>query len=541
MSALQHLGGGIAGQNVDQMARAEIFAGPQNGRQSLAHGVGGVEHQGGTGAQIAIAARLGRLVEIAQQHLTAAARRLGQTQKRIQPGVISLLAVKRRRPLVNLRAAQANVVGAIQRHRLGRQAVTPGAANLLVIAFDRLRQIGMGDPADIGLVDAHAKGNRRHHDQPVLLLKAHFDQPPRLGVHAGVVIARRMARLTQGLGQHLGLGPRAAIDDARLAPAGSGKAEDLVARLVLDGKGQVDVGPVKAAQKGRGLFAVEQAGDNLGPGFLIRRGGKGGQRHAKCAAQVADPQVIGAEIMAPLADAMRLIHRDQIDIDPAQQGHGARRRQPLRRDVQQFQPPIVQRLKDILGFLIGIARGQRPRLDPHRLQRAHLIAHQGNQRRDDDGHPVTTQGRQLKTQRFPAARRHDGQCVAPRHHGIDDLFLTRTVIRETKDRVQKGPGVAHVFINLHPSASGPAVVKALLEVVDDHNAQRDDGEQHDQRGQVDAAGDRDQLAKAGIQRLQQALQGRPDLLDQRLAQVQDLKVDQPGHDDMGQHDPAGNV
>ena len=31
----------------------------------------------------------------------------------------------------------------------------------------------------------------------------------------------------------------------------------------------------------------------------------------KAAAQLADPQVIGAEIMAPLADAMRLVHRDQ--------------------------------------------------------------------------------------------------------------------------------------------------------------------------------------------------------------------------------------
>jgi hypothetical protein len=49
----------------------------------------------------------------------------------------------------------------------------------------------------------------------------------------------------------------------------------------LTRKGQVDVRPVEAAQEGRGGLAVEQAGDDLGPRFLIRRGGEGGQRHAQ--------------------------------------------------------------------------------------------------------------------------------------------------------------------------------------------------------------------------------------------------------------------
>ena len=39
----------------------------------------------------------------------------------------------------------------------------PGAAQFLIIGLDRFRQAGMGDEADVGLVDAHAEGDRRGH------------------------------------------------------------------------------------------------------------------------------------------------------------------------------------------------------------------------------------------------------------------------------------------------------------------------------------------------------------------------------------------
>jgi len=146
----------------------------------------------------------------------------------------------------------------------------------------------MGDPADVGFVDAHAKGDGGHHDQPVLLLKADFDMAAGLGLHPAVIEGGGMAFGAQGGGKRFGLGPRGAIDDAGLAAPGGGKGQKLVARAVLDGEGQVDVGPVKAAQEAVGGDAIKQAGDNLGPGFLVGGGGEGGQRHAQGAAQLAD-------------------------------------------------------------------------------------------------------------------------------------------------------------------------------------------------------------------------------------------------------------
>ena len=103
----------------------------------------------------------------------------------------------------------------------------------------------------------------------------------------------------------------AAVDDAGLALAGGGEVEDLAARAVLDREGEVDVGPVEAAQEGRGRGAVEQLLDDLVAGFGIGRGGEGGERHVERAAQLADAQVVGAEIVAPLAHAMRLVDGDQ--------------------------------------------------------------------------------------------------------------------------------------------------------------------------------------------------------------------------------------
>ena len=334
----------------------------------------------------------------------------------------------------------------------------------------------MRHPADIGFVDTHAKSHGRHHDQPVVLLKPDLDAATIFRVHPGMIVAGRMFRIAQGLRQYLGLVAGRAIDDARLPAPRPGKTQNLVARLVFDGKRQMDVRAVKAAQKDLGLLAVKQPRDNLGAGFFIRRGGKRRQWHAQSPAQVADPQVIGAKIVAPLRHAMRLVHRDQADANPAQHAKRARRCQPLWRDVQQLQPPCVQCCIDRLGFLIGIARGDRPCLDPRRLERPHLIAHQGNQRRDHHRHPGAAQRGQLKTQRFSTTGRHDRQHIAVGQHRINDLGLTGTIARKAENRRQKRVRVVH----------GPGSGQRE-HVVIDHRAQGKHHQQHDQRGKIDAS------------------------------------------------------
>ena len=405
------------------MACAKPFVSAQHCRQRLAHRRGAVKHLGRFVAQVAGAAGHFGFAKIPQQRLAATLQRLGQTQQRVQPPVVGGAAFGRGQPLVNLRTAQFDVIGSEQGQGFGRGTVTARAADFLIIGLDAFGQVGVGDPADVGLVDAHAKGDSGDNDQPVLLLEPAFGDAAVFGVHTAVIMDRAMACVAQRLRQRFGLGPRAAIDDARLSLARGGKVQDLRARPVLGGKGQMDVGPVKAAQKGARRFPVEQFLHDLGLGFDVGGRCKRCQRHVQGAAQFADAQVVGAEIMAPLADAMRLVHGDHRHADAAQHAHGRPRGQPFGRHIQQLQLAALQRLPDGIRLFRSVARGQRTRGHPRLLQRAHLVAHQRDQRRDHHSNPVAHQRRQLETQGFTATRGHDGQHVFTVRHGVHDLFL----------------------------------------------------------------------------------------------------------------------
>ena len=76
MAPCTHLVGVVASQDVDQMARAEKLISAQDGRQSLAHGLGSVEHIRRCFTGIAIAASRHFLTEIAQQNRAAEAQSL---------------------------------------------------------------------------------------------------------------------------------------------------------------------------------------------------------------------------------------------------------------------------------------------------------------------------------------------------------------------------------------------------------------------------------------------------------------------------------
>ncbi|EKD60521.1 MAG: hypothetical protein ACD_54C00695G0005 [uncultured bacterium] len=213
----------------------------------------------------------------------------------------------------------------------------------------------MCHPADVGFVDAHAESNRCHHDQPVFLLKADFDAAAFFGLHAAMIKTGRMRLGAQGLGKGFGFCPRCTVNNARLAAPGCRKPQDLVARAILDRKGQMNIRAIKAPQEGFRWLAIKQARDDFGAGFFVGSRRKGCQRHVQGPPQLANAQVIGAKIMAPLADAMRFIHRDHRAVDPAQHRRCGRSAQPFRRHVKQLQPPLVQCFEDGFCFFIGIA------------------------------------------------------------------------------------------------------------------------------------------------------------------------------------------
>ena len=224
MAAGADLVGRLAAQDGDQVLGAEALAGAEHGGEGHARRLGGVEGLGAVAAEVAVAARFGEgLAEVGEQRLAAADLGLGEAEERVQPLVVGLLALHRRGALVDLGAAQADVVGAVEGEGVGRRAVAAGAADLLVVALDRLRQVGVGDVADVGLVDAHAEGDGGADDEAVLALEAGLGEAAVVGVEAGVVGERGVALVAERRGQRLGLGAAGAVDDAREAAAGGGE------------------------------------------------------------------------------------------------------------------------------------------------------------------------------------------------------------------------------------------------------------------------------------------------------------------------------
>ena len=427
------------------MLHAEALAGPEHRRERHAGGLRPVEELGPVAAEVAVVAGLGEaLAEVAEQHLAPAVLGLGKAEERVQPLVVGLLALDRRRTFVDLGAAQPDVVGAVERQGVGGRAVAARPADLLVVALDRLRQVGVGDVADVGLVDAHAEGDGRADDEPVLPLEAGLAAAALVGVEPGVVGERRVAGLPQREAERLGLGAGGAVDDPGLAAAGADVAEDLPARVVLGLEGERQVRPVEAAQEGLGPPGAEQPGDDLGAGLGV---GGGGERHrldaAEAGAQRADPEVVRAEVVAPLAHAMRLVDGEKRGPDALQEHRGALGGEALRGHVEQLEPALVEGGEGLLGLLGVGLRGERPGGDAGGAERPDLVAHQRDQRRDDEGDARPGQRRQLVAERLAAAGRHDREHVAPGLDRGDDLLLAGTEVGEAEDLPEQAARLGH--------------------------------------------------------------------------------------------------
>ena len=290
VAAGEDLFAALAAQDRDQVLAAEALAGPEDRREGHPRRLGCVEELGRVAAEVAVAAGLLHgLAEVGEERLPPAVLGLGEAEEGVEPLVVGLLALHRRRALVDLRAAEADVVGAVERQRVGGRAVAAGAADLLVVALDRLRQVGVGDVADVGLVDAHAEGDRRADDQPVLALEAGLGEAAVVGREAGMVGERRVSGLAERRGEALGAGAARAVDDARLTAPGGDAVEDLPARIVLGREGEREVRPVEAAQEDLRRARRRRAARRSRPGSRRRRSRSGRRSGCRPPARRSSP------------------------------------------------------------------------------------------------------------------------------------------------------------------------------------------------------------------------------------------------------------
>ena len=201
----------------------------------------------------------------------------------------------------------------------------------------------MGDPADVGLVDPHAEGDGGHDDQPVLGRETAL-RP----AGAGRARSRRDRRRRRG---RRPTGPSPASRSWR----GSRSRRSRTARAARRRRtGSARAGCPWAQRRG-GCSAGRTRAGRCGASLPSKRRATISSRVSASAVAVkaasgtpsarrsfADLEVVGAEVVAPLADAMRLVHGDQADACPAEKRQGARRREAFGRHVEKLEFPRVR-------------------------------------------------------------------------------------------------------------------------------------------------------------------------------------------------------
>ena len=199
----------------------------------------------------------------------------------------------------------------------------------------------MDHSADIRLVNAHAERNRGDDHRQFAGPKPVLGPLALLRRHPGVIGGGRIIRV-QYQRQQLGFLAGRGVDDGgpprrlgqnpphRFVPVGNPRFHRL----------HRQIGAAETVDGTAGIRQIELLNN-----IVLHQHGRGcGQRDHRRGPQqrqiAAQHPVIGAEIVAPLGNAVRLVHRDQHGLASGQHFGEARHAQPLRGDEQIIQVPV---------------------------------------------------------------------------------------------------------------------------------------------------------------------------------------------------------
>ena len=358
--------------------------------------------------------------------------------------------------LVDQAALIDDVAQPVREPHRGREPVTPRAARLLVVALDALGQVQVGDEAHVRFVDPHPERNGRDDDDALLPHEPHLGVVAHRGVQPRVVRQGGDTVVVQprGCGLHALAGQ--AVDDPGLALVlGADQVQQLIAGTVLGFDPVLDVGPVEVRDEVLGLPQLQALGDlpMRGAGGRGRQGDPGDVRERM--GEHRQAQVVRAEVMAPLSDAVCLVDREQGDPGPTQQVQGARQDQPFRGHVEQVQlpgeRPLFHRLR-LVRLQCGV---EVRRADPHCFEGGHLVRHERDQRGDHDPGALPDQRGDLVAQRLPPTCGHEHDCVPAGHHVVDDGRLLTPEPGVPEDLPQDVQGRGGSARGMHASTLGP--------------------------------------------------------------------------------------
>ena len=135
--------------------------------------------------------------------------------------------------------------------------------------------------------------------------------------------------------------------------------------------------------------------------------------------------VVRPEVIAPLRDAVRLVHDDERDGEDGQVTLEKPGLEPFGGDIQEFAFAVGGVVQGKVHFVSAESGMDGDGLDSTACQVLDLVLHQGDEGRDHEREAVAHHGRHLETHRFPASGGEDGEHVAARKRLFDDALLHR--------------------------------------------------------------------------------------------------------------------
>ena len=285
----------------------------------------------------------------------------------------------------------------------------------------------MHDDAHVSFVDAHAERIGRDDDANLLLHECVLHVLAPLIVEASVIGFGRDARSIEVLRDTVYRLARRGIDDGDSSMPFEQRDECAVfLRVVLRAHNMPSqIAAIKTGEHQRWRAECEHLRD-VASNFW-RRGRRQGDRgrSAESRVNLAHSPVTRPEVVAPLRNAVGLVHRQQRHLHRRNPVAGAAQVESFGRDVQQFQLPTLRAREAVAD----LGRGERAvnecggnALQRHRV---HLILHQRNKRREHDGEPFEHHCGHLITERLASASGEDHERVVSGEHGLDCTFLAR--------------------------------------------------------------------------------------------------------------------
>jgi hypothetical protein len=190
-----------------------------------------------------------RLAEIGKQRTAAALGDLAPAQQRIELGAFAALVRLVGRGRVHHLPQAHNFLQSEYHPGHGRLPVTPRTAGFLVVGFDALRQIQVGDEAYVGFVDAHAERDRRDHNDAVV----DEETPLVLGTRSRGKTCMVRQRIEPVVGEPAGDGlcalARHTVDDACVTAMIGEETQQLGFRVALAPHDIADIGTIKTRDK----------------------------------------------------------------------------------------------------------------------------------------------------------------------------------------------------------------------------------------------------------------------------------------------------